>query len=106
MQIITQGDRAQIPFTLETAPDVPHVLTGATFETKIMDSGDGVDTFPDASHAIDSAADGEMTLTLTPVETAALKVGTREVLIKVTQSGNPIHYRSYCLTVKPATPEG
>lgn len=106
MQIITQGDRAVLQFQLLDGPDDPHDLSGASYETKIMGSDDAVDTFDNSHHSTPYSDQGRMTLTLTPAETAALKVGLREVVTKVTQASNPIHFRSWCLTVKPATPEG
>lgn len=104
---ITQGDHAVINLTAKKGDGTAHDLTGATFETKIMGSDDAPDTFNDGHHAIVSASAGTFTLTLSTAETAALKLGRgREIVTKITQSGNPIYFHGKeVLEVKPATPE-
>lgn len=101
---ITQGDYAILNFSLKSGESAAFDLTGATFETKIIGSDDAVDTFNNAHHAIVSASAGTMTLTLSEAETAALKVGTRQVKMKVTQSAHDKFFHGTIQVLK-ATPE-
>lgn len=105
---ITQGDKAVLNLAAKRggAGGAAHNLTGATFETKIKKSDGTFATYADGQHAIVSASAGTFTLTLSTTDTAALAVGAgHEIVTKVTQSGDPIHFRGKVLTVVQTLPE-
>ena len=97
---LSQGDYAILNFTLQRGSGSAHDLTGATFESKIYGSDGALDTFNNAHHAIVSASAGTMTLTLSEAETAALKVGRREVVMKVTQSAHDKFFHGVIEVIK------
>ena len=96
---ISQGDRAALSFSLTNGTGDAFDLTGATFETKVIGSDGAVDTFDNSHHAILSETAGTVRLTLSTAETEALKPGTRAVVMKVTQSSNPIKFHGQIMVL-------
>lgn len=94
---ITQGDFAVFYLTAVDGEGIPVDLTGATFMTKINGPNGIVVTFDNSYHIANPdqvTNTGQFTLTLEPVDTAELGLGShKEIITQITIGGSPVWFR-------------
>ncbi len=102
----TQGDTAILNLTATDGSGNPFDITAAVFTSYIKGSNGVIVTFPNAQHAIVTAASGTYTLTLSTADTANCGLGmNKEILTQIVQGGSTIFFRGInILTVNPPVP--
>ena len=86
---VSQGDNGLFNFAVTTDGTTPLDLTGATFETKLVDVKGGIITIANSDHAITNSSLGYYRLTLSTDNSAALHAGLLNMAVRITQSGLP-----------------
>ena len=106
MITITQGDSALLQLQAVDGNGNPVNITGASFTTLIKGPNGVIASFPNAQHAIVSAANGQFSLALATTDTPNCGLGAnKEIITLIVASGNTTYFHGpNQLTVLPAVP--
>ena len=97
--VIQQNADFDLSFQLEDSSSDPFDLTGATVESEVWTAGKA-SKLVDFTVTVDDAANGEFTISLTEVQTAALSAGTAYYDVRVTTGSSTYYWVRGLVTIE------